>query len=178
MTDDIIPTTWDRSVLEYVHDLIMADGDPAWSWLDAQLRIALGRDAGQLPFTTAIEPAARMGDPSTSHAAAAVQPRSIQVGNDFGDTLLAFWKHHPQPLNASEVTFEVSRSRRGRQRSMHRRVSDLARAGYLVHKGETRASIETGVKQRLFELTVLGEAVAAQLCQASPALVDDLDGRV
>jgi hypothetical protein len=171
--DDPIRVSWDRSVLEYVHDLVMADGDPAWSWLDAQLRIALGRDAGQLSLTTAIEPGTRMGDPATSHAAAAMQPRSIQVGNDFGDTLLAFWKVRPQPLNASEVTYLVSRQRRGRQRSLHRRVSDLARAGYLVHKGETRASIETGVKQRLFELTVLGEAVASQLCQASPTLMDD-----
>lgn len=125
-----------------------------------------------------LEPGTRMGDPSTSHEAAAVQPKSIERGNDYGDTLLAFSKCYPSDLTASEVTWHVGQLRGRTQRSMHRRVSDLAKAGYLVHKGGKRASWETGRQQRTFELTVLGMAVADRLCAGGSGLVDDLDGRV
>jgi hypothetical protein len=99
-------------------------------------------------------PRSRSGDPWTSAAAADLAPTRIQPDNDLGAVLLAFWSEHPRQLTADDVA--------DGDRSRHRRVSELVRAGYLYWTGDTAMS-RWHRQMRTFALTIRGEALAETL---------------
>lgn len=96
----------------------------------------------------------RSGDPWTSAAAGDLAPTRIAADNDLGAVLLAFWNEHPRQLTAEDVA--------DGERSRHRRVSELVRAGYLFWTGDT-AKGRWGRQLRTFALTIRGEALAETL---------------